>query len=68
MSSAFNGLRAHMKEMLSQCTEPQQDLFKRMYDHASKHENPIDGITDEKLDWAAAQLERTLTKNQAPKE
>ena len=43
--------RERMEELLTLCTEAQQNLFERMY--------PND-VPDEKLDWALSQIERTL--------
>ena len=58
--------RDYLKELLSQCTEPQQLMFKRMYAHKYQ-EKPInecvDLMDDEKIDWAISQCERTVEKN-----
>lgn len=45
--------RDKLVNMLSQCTEAQQNLFRRMYP---------DGVPDDRLDWALSQVERTLNK------
>lgn len=55
-----------LKELLAQCTEKQQLLFKRMYSH-NNLEMPIndvvDQINEDKLDWAISQCMNTVTKN-----
>lgn len=53
-----------MKSMLAQCTPEQQDIFRKMYDHKNEHENPVDAITPDKMDWAFKQIERTLESNE----
>jgi hypothetical protein len=57
--------RQQLKLGLSQCTEQQQMLFKRMYSHKDL-EKPIDDVVDampdDKLDWAMQQVERTLER------
>lgn len=58
--------RDYLKELLSQCTDPQQLMFKRMYAHKYQ-EKPInecvDLMDDEKIDWAISQCERAVEKN-----
>lgn len=60
--------RERLKLGLVQCTDAQQHLFKRMYCPRSL-ERPIDEVvdamTDDKLDWAMQQVERTLEKRTA---
>ena len=46
-------VREEMDNLLSQCTEAQQNLFNLMYPN---------GVQDDKLDWALSQIERTLNK------
>ena len=57
-----------LKDLLSQCTEGQQTMFKRMYCH-KKLELPIndavDKMADDKIDWAITQCERSVAKNKA---
>jgi len=57
--------RDTLKEGLSQCTEAQQLLFKRMYAPEFLKDS-IDCVVEmmdaDKLDWAMQQVERTLTK------
>ena len=59
--------RDTLKDGLSQCTDSEQLLFKRMYAH-NKLESPINEVVDnmesEKLDWAMKQVQRTLQKKQ----
>lgn len=54
-----------LKNLLSQCTEGQQMLFKRMYSH-NNLDLPINDVVDnmdsDKMDWAITQCERTLNK------
>jgi hypothetical protein len=47
-----------LKELLSKCTEPQINLFNRMY-------KSIEEIPDENIPWAIQQIERTIIKNEA---
>ena len=58
--------RAYLKSLLSECTEGQQLMFKRMYSHKDLS-RPIDTVVDmmedDKLDWAVSQCERTVEKN-----
>lgn len=62
ISSAKNIL----KDLLNQCNEGQQLMFKRMYSH-NNLELPINEVVDkmdpEKMDWAITQCEKTLLKN-----
>ena len=46
--------RKILKKALSQCTQPQQDFFHKMYPGG------IDNIPEEKLSWAITQCENTL--------
>ena len=58
--------RNYLKELLAQCTEAQQLMFKRMYAH-NNLDKPIDEcvdlMDDSKIDWAISQCERTVEKN-----
>jgi hypothetical protein len=58
--------RATLKNGLSQCTDAQKMIFKRMYANG-KLDLPIDDVVDampaDKLDWAMQQVERSLSKN-----
>jgi len=59
--------RETLKEQLKQCTELQQNLFKRMYSHDNQDlsiEQIVDNMEESKLDWAMQQVERTLSKIQ----
>jgi len=54
-----------LKELLSQCTEPQQHLFKRMYSHKNVElsiNEVVDNLDDDKVDWAFTQVENTIKK------
>ena len=55
--------RVQLKEMLAQCTEAQQMLFKRMYSHKDLTldiNTVVDNMPEEKLDWAMQQCKRTV--------
>ncbi|GAG27182.1 unnamed protein product [marine sediment metagenome] len=57
--------RTQLKEMLAQCTEAQQLLFKRMYSHNDLSLDicvVVDNMPEDKLDWAMQQCQRTLDK------
>ena len=56
---------ARMKiiEGLAKCTEVQVLLFKRMYSHEDLTlaiEKVVEGMSEEKLDWAMEQVEKTV--------
>ena len=57
--------RDTLKSGLSQCTDDEQTLFKRMY-AGGRMEMPVNAVIDcmatEKLDWAMEQVQRTLDK------
>lgn len=62
-----NYARQQLKEDLTQCTEAQQLLFKRMYSHDDLErsiDEVVNNIPEDKLDRAMDQVERTLEKNQ----
>lgn len=54
-----------LKELLAECTEGQQTMFKRLY--SNNIELPINEVVDkmdtDKIDWAISQCERTVEKN-----
>jgi hypothetical protein len=55
-----------LKNLLAQCTEGQQLMFKRMYCHKNLElpiDEAVDQIADDKIDWAISQCERTVNKN-----
>jgi len=55
-----------LKDLLSQCTEDQQMLFKRMYSHDDLERNindVVDQMPDDKINWAISQCERTVYNN-----
>jgi 3-methyladenine DNA glycosylase AlkC len=60
MSNALQEIKDYRKKVLvdlySQCTKPQQEIFKKMY-------NSIETIPDKNIDWAIQQCERTIIKN-----
>lgn len=61
-------IRQQLKEGLSQCTDAQQLLFKRMYSYDNferSTEEVVDNMPDSKLDWALNQVETILKKNAA---
>lgn len=49
-------LRDKIRVGLDQCTEPQRDLFRRMYGGL------YEAVPLDKLEWALSQVERTLAK------
>ena len=65
----MQGLKAHdeidaymrnlLRERLAQCTDPQRELFGRMY------RNGIENIPFDKLEWAIQQCNNTIAKNAA---
>ena len=58
-----------LKNLLSQCTEPQQMIFKRMYSHDNLElqiNEVVDKLPDDKIDWAITQCEQTVEKNSNP--
>jgi len=57
-----------LKELLQQCTERQQMMFKRMYCHKNLElpiNEAVDQMEDDKIDHAVTQTERTVEKNKA---
>ena len=58
--------RQNIKEGLAKCTSKQVMFFKRMYSHENLEaeiESVVDGMSDEKLDWAMQQIQRQLVIN-----
>jgi hypothetical protein len=55
-----------LKDLLSQCTEDQQMLFKRMYSHDDLERDindAVDQMANDKINWAISQCERTVYDN-----
>ena len=55
-----------LKDLLVQCTEGQQMLFKRMYSHKNLElsiNEVVDKMDETKIDHAITQCERTVEKN-----
>jgi hypothetical protein len=60
-----NAAKKILKELLAQCTEGQQLMFKRMYSHKNLElpiNDAVDQMEDNKIDYAITQTERTITK------
>jgi hypothetical protein len=60
-----------LKDLLSQCTEGQQMLFKRMYSHDNLERDindAVDQMPDDKINWAISQCERTVYNNAMKKQ
>lgn len=54
-----------LKGLLSQCTEGQQMMFKRMYSPKNLElpiNEAVDNMNPDKIDWAISQCENTLKK------
>jgi hypothetical protein len=61
-----NVAKEMLKELLSECTDGQQLMFKRMYCHKNLElpiNEAVDQMADDKIDWAMTQVERTVEKN-----
>ncbi|KKL56626.1 hypothetical protein LCGC14_2243550 [marine sediment metagenome] len=55
-----------LKELLAQCTEQQQFMFKRMYSHNNLDlpiNEAVEKMKDENIDRAITQCERTVENN-----
>lgn len=55
-----------LKELLIECTDEQQLIFKRMYSHKNLElsiNEAVDQMADNEIDWAMTQVERTVEKN-----
>ena len=60
-----NAAKQILKDLLSQCTEDQQTMFKRMYAHKSLDlsiDEAVDQMDPEKMDHAISQCERSVNK------
>jgi 3-methyladenine DNA glycosylase AlkC len=61
-----NVAKEMLKELLSECTDGQQLIFKRMYCDKNLElpiNEAVDQMEDDKIDWAITQAERTVKKN-----
>lgn len=59
-----------LKNLLSQCTEGQKLMFKRMYSHNNLELSiyeVVDIMDDDKIDCAITQCEKTVEKNEKNK-
>lgn len=59
--------RSLIKEGLQQCSNGQQDFFKRIYTDGNFELNidtVVDRMPDDKLDWALTQIENTIKQNE----
>lgn len=57
--------RQQIKTKLILCTDQEKHSFKLMYSHKNLDmpiDDVVDGMLDEKLDWALSQVERTIAK------
>lgn len=62
--------RNMLKELLTQCTEAQQMVFKRMYSHKNLEldiNTVVDNMDESKYDWAIIQCGSTIAQNNAAK-
>lgn len=60
--------RLMLKDLLAQCTEAEQMVFKRMYSHKNLDldiNTVVDNMDESKYDWAITQCEQTI-KNKRP--
>ena len=60
-----NAAKTILKNLLVQCTDDQQMMFKRMYCHKNLElsiNEAVDQMKDDKIDWAITQTERTVEK------
>lgn len=58
--------RDMLKELLEQCTEGQQLMFKRMYSHKNLDlsiTDAVDRMDPKRIDWAITQCQTTVKKN-----
>jgi hypothetical protein len=54
-----------LKELLAQCTEAEQMIFKRMYSHKNLEldiNTVVDNMEESKYEWAIIQCEQTIAK------
>ena len=57
--------RRILKDLLSQCTDGEQFIFKRMYSHKNidvSINEAVDNMDEDKMDWAITQCEQTVAK------
>jgi len=62
----INAGKVELKELLSQCTEGQQYMFKRMYAFGKLDlsiDDVVDKMDEHKIDWALQQCQKTVDKN-----
>ena len=62
----INNNKTILLDLLKQCTEPQQFMFKRMYSHKNLDasiEEAVENMAENKIDWAVTQVEKTLNKS-----
>lgn len=60
-----------LKDLLAQCTEGEQMVFKRMYSHKNLEldiNTVVDNMDESKYEWAVTQCEQTIKsrKNKKP--
>lgn len=61
-----NAAKIILKDLLAECTEGQQIMFKKMYCHKNlglSINDAVDQMDDDKIDFAITQAERTVEKN-----
>lgn len=62
----INSGKQILKDLLAQCTEGQQLMFKRMYSHKNMEatiDEAVDNMDVDRIDWAISQCERTVQNN-----
>lgn len=62
----INFTKERLKILLTECTDGQQLLFKRMYSNGNLNlsiYDTVDQMDDNRLEWALSQVERTIEKN-----
>jgi len=55
-----------LKDLVYQCSPPQQLMFKRMYCHKNLDatvEEAVEQMDPDKIDWAVTQTEKTIKDN-----
>ncbi len=60
--------RTSLKDNLAKCTEGQQLTFKKMYSHLDLDRDinkVVDGMSEDKLDWAMQQVQRSVDANES---
>lgn len=61
-----NFTKERLKNLLTECTDGQQHLFKRMYSNGNLNlsiYDIVDQMDDNRLEWVLSQVERTIEKN-----